>query len=83
MNELKFSMRSHYDSMTVVCAVCDKPYEKHGSYPTYASHSYTSDGRCGAVGTIERGQFIGLSCPGAECVEGCVRIADATLRANH
>lgn len=55
------------------CTVCGKPYMEHGTYPTCATHPYSADGRCGAVGTLERGQFIGVDCAGAQCVNGCAR----------
>jgi hypothetical protein len=47
------------------CTVCGTPYDKHGSYPTCASHPYTPDGNCQHV--------IGAACVGAECKNGCVR----------
>jgi hypothetical protein len=46
------------------CTVCGKPSAEHGSYPTCASHPYTSDGTCQYV--------LGATCVGAECVNGCV-----------
>lgn len=57
------------------CTVCGTANEKHGTYPTCASHPYTADAHCGAVGTVYRGQFTGLPCPGTECANGCVRAA--------
>jgi hypothetical protein len=53
------------------CTVCGTAYEKHGSYPTCASHPYSPDGRCGHVGTFADGRFTGVSCAGAECRNGC------------
>lgn len=47
------------------CTVCGTAYEKHGSYPTCASHPYTPDDNCQHV--------IGARCVGAECRNGCVR----------
>lgn len=47
------------------CTVCGTAYEKHGSYPTCASHPYTPDGNCQHVP--------GALCVGAECRNGCVR----------
>jgi hypothetical protein len=52
------------------CRVCGKPASEHGSYPTCATHPYTSDGRCQYV--------IGAACVGAECRQGCVRGRTAT-----
>jgi hypothetical protein len=51
------------------CFVCGTPYEKHGSYPTCASHPYTPDGNCRHV--------IGSVCGGSECRAGCVRAIGA------
>lgn len=56
-----------------VCAVCGKSHFEHGSYPTCATHPYTADHSCGAVGTVVAGKFTGLPCPGPACVNGCVR----------
>jgi hypothetical protein len=47
------------------CTVCGTPHDKHGSFPTCASHPYTADGNCQHV--------IGARCVGAECKVGCVR----------
>lgn len=47
------------------CLVCGTPHEKHGSYPTCASHPYTPDGSCQHV--------IGAKCAGEECRNGCVQ----------
>lgn len=57
------------------CYVCGTPHDKHGSFPTCASHPYSGDGLCGAVGQLVRGKFVGLPCRGAECKSGCVRAA--------
>lgn len=54
------------------CTVCGTPWEKHGSYPTCASHPYSPDGRCGHVGIFADGRFTGAPCAGAECKNGCV-----------
>lgn len=56
------------------CVVCGKPWEQHGTYPTCATHPYSGDGLCGAVGTFTTGSgFVGLPCHGAQCVNGCAR----------
>lgn len=55
------------------CTVCGTAYEKHGSYPTCASHPYSPDGRCGHVGIFADGRFTGVPCTGAECRNGCAR----------
>lgn len=47
------------------CTVCGTPHDKHGSFPTCASHPYTPDENCQHV--------IGARCVGAECQDGCVR----------
>lgn len=47
------------------CTVCGVMREKHGSYPTCASHPYTPDQNCQTV--------LGATCVGAECRNGCVR----------
>jgi hypothetical protein len=47
------------------CTVCGTPAEKHGTYPTCATHPYTGSDQCGHV--------IGARCVGAECRNGCVR----------
>jgi hypothetical protein len=47
------------------CTVCGAPFEKHGSYPTCATHPYTPDATCQHV--------LGAACVGAECATGCVR----------
>jgi hypothetical protein len=57
------------------CTVCGTAYEKHGSYPTCASHPYSPDGRCGHVGIFADGRFTGVPCAGAECRNGCARAA--------
>lgn len=59
----------------IACTVCGKPESQHGTYPTCATHPLTADGRCGAAGTmvVPGGKFVGEPCPGAECVNGCVR----------
>jgi hypothetical protein len=59
--------------VSLVCAVCGKSHFEHGSYPTCATHPYTADSTCGAVGTVAAGKFTGLPCPGPACVNGCVR----------
>jgi hypothetical protein len=60
------------------CTVCGAAYEKHGSYPTCASHPYSPDGRCGHVGIFADGRFTGAPCAGAECRNGCARAAGVT-----
>ena len=55
------------------CTVCGTPYERHGSYPTCASHPYTADEKCQHVGTLVGSVFTGAPCAGAECKNGCVR----------
>lgn len=59
------------------CAVCGKSHFEHGSYPTCATHPYTADNSCGAVGTLTAGVFTGLPCPGPACVNGCVNATRA------
>lgn len=47
------------------CTVCGVPYDKHGSFPTCATHPYTANGKCQHI--------IGAACVGTECQGGCVR----------
>lgn len=60
------------------CTVCGTAYDKHGTFPTCASHPYTADGKCGHVGTLVGSVFTGAPCAGAECSAGCVRARGST-----
>lgn len=58
------------------CYVCGTPHASHGTYPTFATHPYSEDGRCGAVGSVAvGGSFTGHPCPGSACINGCALAA--------
>jgi hypothetical protein len=61
------------------CTVCGKPYAEHGTFPTCATHPYTSNGKCGHVGIYAGGTFTGVPCAGAECKNGCVAARGVAL----
>lgn len=61
------------DQPRAPCTVCGMPYERHGTYPTCASHPYTADGKCQHVGALVGSVFTGAPCAGVECRSGCVR----------